>query len=103
MSTEVTNNVPANPEAVKEEVPAEKVIEKPKEEVPATGEKGEETAAAPKTEAAPPKPTTHKANYEKDIVYLYQFSRTPMLPSTSAYCLKVETWMRLVNVKYEVG
>jgi len=47
------------------------------------------------------KPTVHKQNYEKDIIYLYQFSRTPLLPSLSPYCLKVETWLRLAGLKYE--
>lgn len=51
----------------------------------------------------PPKPLVHKANFEKDIVYLYQFSRTPVLPSISPYCLKVETWLRLTGLKYEVS
>lgn len=50
---------------------------------------------------AAPKPTVHKQNYEKDIIYLYQFSRTPQLPSLSPYCLKVETWLRLAGLKYE--
>lgn len=45
----------------------------------------------------------HKADFEKEVVYLYQFTRTPALPSLSPYCLKVETWLRLANVKYEVS
>jgi hypothetical protein len=49
------------------------------------------------------KPTVHKQNYEKDVIYLYQFSRTPLLPSLSPYCLKVETWLRLAGLKYEVS
>jgi len=32
---------------------------------------------------------------------LYQFSRTPILPSLSPFCFKVETWLRLTGVKYE--
>lgn len=51
--------------------------------------------------AAAPRPTVHKADFDKDIVYLYQFSRTPLLPSLSPYCLKVETWLRLSGIKYE--
>lgn len=47
--------------------------------------------------------TVHKADFEKDIVYLYQFTRTPRLPSISPYCLKVETWLRLNGIKYEVS
>lgn len=63
-------------------------------------EDGKATEAAPAT-PAPPKPTVHKINYEKDIIYLYQFCRTPFLPSLSPYCLKVETWLRLTGLKYE--
>lgn len=67
--------------------------------------KKEEATAVAKTDAPPPaqKFNVHKANFEKDIIYLYQFSRTPLLPSLSPYCLKVETWLRLVGLKYEVS
>ncbi|EDV95775.1 failed axon connections isoform X2 [Drosophila grimshawi] len=54
-----------------------------------------------KSEAPAQKFNVHKTNFEKDIIYLYQFSRTPLLPSLSPYCLKVETWLRLVALKYE--
>lgn len=104
MSTEVTNNVPANTEKEKElkdEAPVDNG--QTKEEQPASGEKDEEVAAPAKTEAAQPKPTVHKINFDKDVVYLYQFTRTPLLPSTSPYCLKVETWCRLAGIKYEVS
>lgn len=60
-------------------------------------------AAAPPAKVVPPKVTVHKADFEKDIIYLYQFSRTPFLPSISPYCLKVETWLRLAGLKYEVS
>eukprot|EP00099_Drosophila_melanogaster_P015283 NP_524106.3 failed axon connections, isoform A [Drosophila melanogaster] len=67
--------------------------------------KKDEAVAAPvatKSEAPPAqKFNVHKTNFEKDIIYLYQFSRTPLLPSLSPYCLKVETWLRLVGLKYE--
>ncbi|XP_058053742.1 failed axon connections isoform X2 [Anopheles bellator] len=58
-------------------------------------------AAAPAKKEKEVKPTVHKANFEKDVVYLYQFTRTPMLPSISPFCLKVETWLRLAGLKYE--
>ncbi|XP_023178637.2 failed axon connections isoform X1 [Drosophila hydei] len=58
-------------------------------------------AAPAKSEAPAQKFNVHKTNFEKDIIYLYQFSRTPLLPSLSPYCLKVETWLRLVALKYE--
>lgn len=53
-------------------------------------------------EAPPPPPRVHKTDFEKDVVYLYQFSRTPIVPSLSPYCLKVETWLRLTGLKYQV-
>ncbi|KAL5292491.1 fax family protein [Megaselia abdita] len=63
-------------------------------------ENANSTAVVTKTEA-PPKYNVHKSNFEKDIIYLFQFSRTPLLPSLSPYCLKVETWLRLAGLKYE--
>lgn len=63
---------------------------------------GEQAAAAPAAKKEKEvKPLVHKANFEKDVVYLYQFTRTPLLPSMSPYCLKVETWLRLAALKYE--
>ncbi|XP_058466644.1 failed axon connections isoform X2 [Malaya genurostris] len=61
----------------------------------------DQAAAAPAKKEKEVKPTVHKANFEKDVVYLYQFTRTPLLPSMSPYCLKVETWLRLAGLKYE--
>jgi len=60
-------------------------------------------ADEPVVEAPPPPPPVrvHKTEFEKDVVYLYQFCRTPLLPSLSPYCLKVETWLRLNGIKYE--
>lgn len=67
----------------------------------AAGSGTEQAAAAPAKKEKEVKPTVHKANFEKDVVYLYQFTRTPLLPSMSPYCLKVETWLRLAGLKYE--
>ena len=50
----------------------------------------------------PPKLTVKKADFAKDVVYLYQFSRTKNIPSPSPFCLKVETWLRMAGIKYEV-
>lgn len=98
MATEVENNVPvvAETKEIKEDVPT--AAESKAEEAA----KQEEAAPAATKEAPPPKVVVHKSNFEKDTVYLYQFSRTPLLPSMSPYCLKVETWLRLVGLKYEV-
>ncbi|XP_068633091.1 failed axon connections [Battus philenor] len=101
MTSEPINTTPENPEKpkeVKDDPPVDNG--QTKEEAPATEEKAEK-AEEKKTEPAPPKPSVHKTNFEKDVVYLYQFSRTPLLPSTSPYCLKVETWLRLVGIKYQ--
>jgi len=63
------------------------------------------TASVPQQEssstASPSRPTARKPDYEKDVVYLYQFSRSPLAPSVSPYCLKVEMWLRIAGIKYE--
>lgn len=97
MATEVENNAPETKE-IKEEID-NKAEEAAKQE----NAGGDAPASAKEKEPAPPKVTVHKTNFEKDVVYLYQFSRTPLLPSLSPYCLKVETWLRLAGVKYEVS
>lgn len=106
MSAEIKSNVPdnggENEKEMKEEAPPPADNGQTKEDVP-VAEKVEEKVEEKKAEPAPPKPTVHKANFEKDVVYLYQLSRTPLLPSTSPYCLKIETWLRLAGVKYEVS
>jgi len=94
-------------EDVKEEVKKEELAAKDAEEKSddkaekEDKEKKEEKAEKPKKEVAPPKPTVHKTDFQNDVVYLYQFMRTPVIPSLSPYCLKVETWLRLAGLKYE--
>lgn len=100
MATEVENNVPETKE-IKEEVTA--ADNKAEEAAGKQENAGGDAPPAKEKEPAPPKVVVHKPNYEKDVVYLYQFSRTPLLPSLSPYCLKVETWLRLAGVKYEVS
>jgi hypothetical protein len=73
-----------------------------------TAEQQTEQTDGSNAETASPKkepvitPTVHKLDYEKDIVYLYQFSRCPTIPSASPFCLKVETWLRMNSIQYEV-
>lgn len=107
------NNVTAESKAAEPAKPAEapqdnkaEVEAAPAAAPAATEEAKKEEVKEEKEEAAPPappKPTVHKPNFEQDVVYLYQFSRTPVLPSLSAFCLKVETWIRLAGLKYEVS
>jgi len=108
MSAEVESKGTTEQETIKTEETAKKIDDSPVKEPPV--EKTEETKggeekkeeAAEKKEAAPPPPRVHKQDFNKDVVYLYQFCRTPVLPSLSPYCLKVETWMRLTGINYEV-
>lgn len=115
MATETENTGPESKEikdvkemkeALKDETPPDnKQEEKDAAKKEDSGKKEEAADAAAATPSnAPTKAiNVHKTNYEKDIVYLYQFFRIPLLPSISPYCLKVETWLRLNGIKYEVS
>uniref|UniRef100_T1HVN9 Failed axon connections fax protein/glutathione s-transferase-like protein n=2 Tax=Rhodnius prolixus TaxID=13249 RepID=T1HVN9_RHOPR len=95
------NNVQETKEAATpetKEVPETKEQEASKEKEVAGDQQQNQP---PAVEAQPPKPVVHKTNYEKDVIYLFQFSRTPVIPSLSPYCLKVETYLRLAELKYE--
>jgi len=48
-----------------------------------------------------PTADTPKLDYIPDLVYMYQGPRCAVLPSTNPACLKLETWLRLTNVKFE--
>lgn len=98
MAAEV-ENPPVAAEEKQEEAPAAVDAPAVAEEV-----KAEEVKEAPVAKEPPPKKlNVFKQNFEKDVVYLYQFARTTSLPSLSPYVLKVETWLRLTGLKYEVS
>ena len=48
-----------------------------------------------------PKPSLQKRDFERDVVYLCQFPLCPSVRSISPFALKLETWLRLANIKYE--
>lgn len=116
VATETENNAPESKEikdvkemkdALKDENPPDN-----KQEDKDSGEKKEEkkdelsdanTGGAAASSAPTKAISVHKTNFEKDVVYLYQFPRSPVVPSISPYGLKVETWLRLNKVKYEVS
>jgi hypothetical protein len=103
MAAEVENPPVAVEEKQEEVAPSAEVpvVEEAKDAAPAAEEVKEALVVA--KEAAAKKLNVFKQNFDKDVVYLYQFARTTSLPSLSPYVLKVETWLRLTGLKYEVG
>lgn len=105
-TTEETKNVPQDvKESVKDAADAAVETNNKQENDKKPAAEKEEKEAVPAAPVEPPQPkfSVKKQNFEKDVVYLYQFSRTPVIPSMSPYCLKVETWLRLAGLKYEVS
>ena len=90
-------------ESVKNEDGSEKKDEAEKKEKAETEKKPAAEKVKKVKEVVPPPPAVHKKDFEKDVVYLYQFNRTSVIPSMSPYCLKVETWLKLNGIKFEVG
>ncbi|KAH7694446.1 Protein Y48C3A.3, partial [Aphelenchoides avenae] len=41
------------------------------------------------------------ADFEKGLVYLFQFPRMKVVPSGSPYCFKLETWLRMADIPYK--
>ncbi len=90
---------------IAEEEAAKAAAEEKKDEEKKEESKKEESKkeAKPKKVKPPPPPPVHKKDFENDVVYLFQFNRSHTVPSVSPYCLKVETWLKLQGIKYEVG
>lgn len=48
-------------------------------------------------------PKILKEDWKKDVVYLYQFPRPDYTAQLSPFCLKVEAFLRLHDIKHEVS
>merc|ERR1711899_331430 len=83
----------------------EAIVEEEKEAEATEEKKDEEKAGEAKDEgkaaAAPKKPGVHQQDFEEDMVYLFQFTRSPQIPSISPFCLKLESWLKLHGIKYQ--
>ena len=40
--------------------------------------------------------------YPKDVVILHQFKTSETMPSFSSFCLKMETWLKMCGIPYQV-
>ena len=41
--------------------------------------------------------------YPKDVVILHQFKTSETKPSFSSFCLKMETWLKMSGIPYQVA
>merc|ERR1712158_19453 len=94
-NTKVEETIKTDKEVIAEEEAAQANEEKKDEE------KKDEAEKKPATEAKPKKPLSHVKDYEEDTVYLFQFTRSPQIPSISPFCLKLESWLKLHGIKYQ--
>jgi len=93
-NTKVDEPVKTDKEVIAEEEAAQAEEKKDAEKKP-------EEAKKP-AEAKPKKPLVHVKDFEEDMVYVFQFTRSPQIPSISPFCLKLESWLKLHGVKYQV-
>jgi len=110
MAGETVVETPVQDNKIEEVVKTDKevIAEEEKEAAAQLEEKKDEEKKEEKEKPAPKEKVekakrfpVFKQDFEADTVYLYQFSRTPLIPSVSPFSLKVETWLKLHNIKYE--
>merc|ERR1712088_789967 len=94
-NTKVEETIKTDKEVIAEEEAAQANEEKKDEE-----KKPAEEAKKTKEPKAK-KPVSHVADFEEDMVYLFQFTRSPQIPSISPFCLKLESWLKLHGIKYQ--
>lgn len=46
------------------------------------------------------RPRLITTNWKRDVVYLYQFPRSPYIPNPSPYALKLETFFRHAKIRF---
>merc|ERR1712088_1016941 len=94
-NTKVEETIKTDKEVIAEEEAAQANEEKKDEEK----KPAEEAMKAKEPKAK--KPVSHVADFEEDMVYLFQFTRSPQIPSISPFCLKLESWLKLHGIKYQ--
>merc|ERR1712088_653736 len=94
-NTKVEEPIKTDKEVIAEEEAAQANEEKKDEE-----KKPAEEAKKTKEPKAK-KPVSHVQDFEEDMVYLFQFTRSPQIPSISPFCLKLESWLKLHGIKYQ--
>merc|ERR1712168_1745005 len=97
-NTKVEDPVKTDKEAIVEE---EKAAEQATEEKKMRKRRRKSRQKKSADPAKPKKPTTHVKDFEEDMVYLFQFTRSPQIPSISPFCLKLESWLKLHGIKYQ--
>merc|ERR1711972_939760 len=94
-NTKVDEPIKTDKEVIAEEEAAQANEEKKDEEK----KPAEEAKKAKEPKAK--KPMSHVQDFEEDLVYLFQFTRSPQVPSISPFCLKLESWLKLHGIKYQ--
>jgi len=83
------------------EVIADEEKEEKKDEEKEDEELKEDITEEKKAVKEKKKAVVHKKDFEKDVVYLFQFNRCSTIPSLSPACLQVESWLKLHGIKFE--